>query len=262
MCLGLSPDIEGEEMPVVMEGFDKGDRSDIVLPSSQRELLKEVVKTGKPVVLVLLNGSAIAINYAAEHVPSIVEAWYPGEFGGIALSEVLFGDENPSGKLPVTFYKSVDDLPDFKSYDMKDRTYKYFKGQPLFPFGHGLSYSNFEYSDFKFSSGERSKLTFTLENTSGIGGTETIQVYLSTPDMPGSATRSLIAFQKEYLEPSQAKEIEINLSDEDLMVIHEDGRKAIPEGRIFLSVGGKQPGFKGVADSPLTQTLTQEIAIE
>lgn len=259
LCLGLSPDIEGEEMPVVMEGFDKGDRSDIVLPSSQQELLKAVMATGKPVVLVLLNGSALAINYAAENVPAIVEAWYPGEFGGFALAEILFGDVNPSGKLPVTFYKSVEDLPDFKSYDMTNRTYKYFEGEPLFPFGHGLSYSNFEYSSLKFSD---QQIEVTIENTSSRAGLETIQVYLATPDMTNTPKRALIAFQKEFFDAGETRTLKINLPSESLKVVAADGQKIDPEGRVFLTVGGKQPGFSGVADSPNTKTLTQQIMMK
>lgn len=261
LCLGLSPDIEGEEMPVVMEGFDKGDRSDIVLPSSQQALLKEVLKTGKPVILVLLNGSALAVNYAADKAPAIVEAWYPGEFGGIALAEILFGDVNPSGKLPVTFYKSVDDLPDFKSYDMKDRTYKYFTGEPLFPFGHGLSYSNFKYADMTYNDKNGPTVTLTIENSSETAGMETVQVYLSTPDMAGAANRTLVAFQKEYFEPGQSREVTISIPRENLKVVDDNGHKVEPNGRVILSVGGKQPGFIGVADSPNTQVLTKQISM-
>lgn len=259
LCLGLSPDIEGEEMPVVMEGFDKGDRSDIVLPSSQQELLREVLRTGKPVVLVLLNGSALAINYAAEKAPAIVEAWYPGEFGGLALAEVLFGDVNPSGKLPVTFYQSVEDLPDFKSYDMTDRTYKYFTGTPLFPFGHGLSYANFQYADLTFEAADSPTVSVSIRNTSDQSGSETIQIYLSTPDMADTPQRTLIAFQKEFFEARQTRDLKIDLPAESLKVVGENGQRIDPIGRVFLSVGGKQPGFSGVADSPTTETLTQQI---
>ena len=262
LCLGLSPDIEGEEMPVVMEGFDKGDRSDIVLPSSQQELLQAVMAVGKPVVLVLLNGSALAINYAAENVPAIVEAWYPGEFGGLALAEILFGDVNPSGKLPVTFYRSVEDLPDFKSYDMTNRTYKYFQGTPLFPFGHGLSYSQFEYTDLVFDDTHGASVQVTVKNASQRAGQETIQVYLSTPDMTDTPQRALIAFQKEFFEAGQTRTLKIDLPSDRLKVVAADGQKIDPEGKVFLSVGGKQPGFSGVADSPNTETLIQQIMMK
>ncbi len=261
LCLGLSPEIEGEEMPVEMKGFDKGDRSDIALPSSQEELLIEVVKTGKPVVLVLLNGSAIAINYAAENVPSIIEAWYPGEFGGQAIADVLFGDANPSGKLPVTFYKSVNDLPDFKSYDMEGRTYKYFEGTPLFPFGHGLSYSVFEYDNFSFQDDAQVQLSVKISNSSEYDGYETVQVYMSTPDEDGSAQQTLIAFQKEFFKAGEERIVQLTVPKENLQIIGQDGLKRDPKGKVFLTIGGKQPGFSGVADSPSTQTLTQQISI-
>ncbi|MEP0367412.1 MAG: glycoside hydrolase family 3 C-terminal domain-containing protein [Cyclobacteriaceae bacterium] len=261
LCLGLSPDIEGEEMPVVMEGFDKGDRSDIVLPSSQRELLEKVIETGKPVVVVLLNGSALAVNYAAENAPAIVEAWYPGEFGGQAIAEVLFGEANPSGKLPVTFYKSVNDLPGFKSYDMTDRTYKYFKGDPLFPFGHGLSYSKFKYAALSFVQADESQISVQISNDSEFAGYETVQVYLSTPDMAGMATRSLVAFQKEFFEAGETREVSIAIPKENLKVIDDNGKKIVPTGKVILTVGGKQPGFSGVADAPTTETLNTEITL-
>jgi beta-glucosidase len=149
--LGLSPLVEGEEMDVPFEGFRGGDRTSIDLPKQQEELLKEVQALGKPVVLVLLNGSAIAVNWADEHVPAILESWYPGAEGGTAIADVLFGDYNPSGRLPVTFYKSVEQLPPFTDYSMQGRTYRYFKGAPLYPFGFGMSYSKFKHSNLRFS---------------------------------------------------------------------------------------------------------------
>ena len=141
MFMGLSPRLEGEEMRVEVPGFAGGDRVDIGLPAAQRRLMEAVVATGKPVVLVLLNGSALGVPWAAEHVPAILEAWYPGQAGGAAIADVLFGDYNPAGRLPVTFYRSADQLPPFSDYAMEGRTYKYFRGDPLFPFGHGLSYT-------------------------------------------------------------------------------------------------------------------------
>src|SRR5262249_1627847 len=151
LVLGLSSQLEGEEMTVREPGFLGGDRTDIGLPARQQKLLEAVVATGKPVVLVLLNGSALAVNWASEHVPAILEAWYPGEEGGAAIADVLFGDYNPGGRLPVTFYKSVADLPPFTDYRMQGRTYRYFKGEPLYPFGFGLSYTKFKYDNLKLS---------------------------------------------------------------------------------------------------------------
>ena len=149
MCLGLTPYVEGEEMPVKVEGFVGGDRTDIALPKTQQALLERVHALGKPVVLVLLGGSAIAVNWADAHVPAILQAWYPGEAGGTALADILFGDTNPSGRLPVTVYRSINDLPPFSDYTMANRTYRYFRGEPLYPFGHGLSYTAFAYDNFK-----------------------------------------------------------------------------------------------------------------
>ena len=141
MFLGLSPRLEGEEMKVPVAGFQGGDRVDLGLPAAQEALLQKVVALGKPVVLVLLNGSALAVNWASEHVPALVDAWYPGQAGGTAIADVLFGDYNPAGRLPVTFYHSADQLPSFDDYSMKGRTYRYFQGQPLYAFGYGLSYT-------------------------------------------------------------------------------------------------------------------------
>jgi beta-glucosidase len=150
LVLGISAGLEGEEMPVQVEGFRGGDRTDISLPKPQETLLKAVAATGKPVVVVLLSGSAVAVNWANDHVPSILAAWYPGAEGGMAIADVLFGNYNPAGRLPVTFYKSVDQLPPFDDYSMQGRTYRYFKGEPLYPFGFGLSYTKFDYSNVRF----------------------------------------------------------------------------------------------------------------
>jgi beta-glucosidase len=152
MVMGLSPALEGEEMPVQVAGFAGGDRTDVTLPRPQEELLRRIHALGKPIVLVLLSGSAVAVNWAAEHVPAIVEAWYPGQAGGDGIADALFGDANPGGRLPVTFYRSVDDLPPFEDYRMEGRTYRYFRGEPLFPFGYGLSYTTFAYSDLRLCS--------------------------------------------------------------------------------------------------------------
>src|ERR1035438_151908 len=145
MFLGLSPRLEGEEMKVPVPGFQGGDRLDLALPAAQEALLEKVAALGKPVVLVLLNGSALAVNWASDHVPALLEAWYPGQAGGAAIADVLFGDYNPAGRLPVTFYQSADQLPPFDDYSMKGRTYRYFQGAPLYAFGYGLSYTTFAY---------------------------------------------------------------------------------------------------------------------
>ncbi|PIB35733.1 glucan 1,4-alpha-glucosidase [Reichenbachiella sp. 5M10] len=266
MCLGLTPDIEGEEMPVVLEGFDSGDRSEITLPSSQRELLKKIYQLGKPTVVVLMNGSALAVNFAAEHVPAILEAWYPGEFGGEAIADVLFGDYNPGGKLPVTFYQSTSDLPDFQTYDMTNRTYKYFTGTPLFPFGHGLSYTRFAYDDFVVSettAGEPMTVSVQVTNTGERVGDEVVQLYVSHRKQNAqAAVRSLVGFERVSLAPGESKEVQLVVKPEQYAQITQDGQVLIEPGDIEVNVGGKQPGFEGVADAQSTQVLTKTVKIQ
>jgi beta-glucosidase len=207
--MGLSPRLEGEEMPVRIDGFVGGDRSDIQLPAPQEQLLRQLDALGKPVVLVLLNGSALAVNWAAAHIPAIVEAWYPGQAGGAALADVLFGDYNPAGRLPVTFYRSVDDLPPFDDYSMAGRTYRYFRGEPLFPFGHGLSYTTFTLSDLRIEParlvlGQSVTVSVDLANTGDRAGEEVVQLYLARPEsaVPGPV-RELKGLQRVPLAPGE-----------------------------------------------------------
>jgi beta-glucosidase len=180
---GLSPQVEGEEMRVAYPGFQGGDRTDLALPAPQERLLEAVQATGKPVVLVLMTGSAIAVNWAQENVPAILAAWYPGQQGGAAVADVLFGDVSPSGRLPVTFYRSTDDLPAFADYDMKGRTYRYFGGKALYPFGYGLSYTRFEYSSVALSRRSLSSkdvldVSVAVRNTGSRDGDEVVQLYV------------------------------------------------------------------------------------
>jgi beta-glucosidase len=209
MVLGLSPRLEGEEMRVQIEGFSGGDRVQIGLPRVQEELMEKIAALGKPTVLVLLNGSALAVNWAKDHIPAIVEAWYPGQSGGSAIADVLFGDYNPGGRLPVTFYKSVDQLPPFTDYSMKDRTYRFFKGEPLFPFGYGLSYSTFTYRNLR---AQGANISVEVENTSSIAGEEVVQLYVRRD---GSGTddpiRSLAGFQRIALKPHERKTVRFTL---------------------------------------------------
>jgi beta-glucosidase len=205
MVLGIAPSVEGEEMEVKLEGFRGGDRTDISLPRAQEELLKEVHALGKPVVVVLLGGSALAVNWANDQVPAIVDAWYPGQEGGTAIADVLFGDYNPGGRLPVTFYKSVDQLPPFEDYRMRGRTYRYFNGEPLYPFGFGLSYTKFKYDNLKLSAnrlpaGAELKVTAEVQNTGERAGDEVVQVYIT--DVAASvpvAIRSLAGVKRVFL---------------------------------------------------------------
>lgn len=181
---GISPRLEGEEMPVNIDGFNGGDRTHLKLPAIQVELLKKLQATGKPVVLVLANGSALAVNWCNDNIPAILTAGYPGQEGGTAVADVLFGDYNPAGRLPVTYYKSVDDLPDFNSYAMKDRTYRYFQGEALYSFGYGLSFTNFDYknvklSDKKVSADDEVKVKVKIKNTGKFNGDEVVQIYIT-----------------------------------------------------------------------------------
>lgn len=265
LCLGLSPDIEGEEMPVLLEGFDKGDRTDIKLPKTQIELMKKIQALGKPTILVLMNGSALAVNWAADNVPAILEAWYPGEFGGNAIADVLFGDYNPGGKLPVTFYKSVNDLPDFKNYNMANRTYKYFKGDPLFPFGHGLSYTNFTYTNLNVSNevvvNKEIKVSVEVKNTGSVDGDEVVQLYISHEGKTDAAIRTLVGFERIHLKAGETKMFSHSITPKQYALINNDGGSVLEPGALTISVGGKQPGFKGVADATTSGVLTKKIAL-
>ncbi len=216
LVLGLSPRLEGEEMKVPVEGFSGGDRVDLGLPKTQENLMQAVAAVGKPTVLVLLNGSAVAINWAAEYLPAIVEAWYPGQAGGAAIADVLFGDYNPAGRLPVTFYKSAADLPPFDDYSMKNRTYRFFTGEPLFPFGFGLSYTTFSYGQMHRAG---NKVTVEIQNTGARAGEEVAELY---------AGRSLAGFQRVALRPKERKTVQFTLGSEKATDISVAGRQPEP----------------------------------
>ncbi|MGD0350552.1 MAG: glycoside hydrolase family 3 C-terminal domain-containing protein [Verrucomicrobiota bacterium] len=214
---GISPQLEGEEMPVHYDGFEGGDRTRIELPAVQEKLLKMLQATTKPVVFVNCSGSAMAIPWEATNLPAILQAWYPGEQGGRAVAEVLFGDVNPAGRLPVTFYRSTADLPPFEDYSMNNRTYRYFNGQPLFAFGHGLSYTKFDYSnpgiDEPFYSPNGTiKVSFTMKNSGARAGDEVAQVYFrhvkSARPQPKLA---LCGFVRVHLEPRQRVNVAVNV---------------------------------------------------
>ena len=212
MFLGLSPRLEGEEMPVKVEGFSGGDRVSLGIPRVQEALLQRVSALGKPVVLVLLNGSAVAVNWAREHVPAIVELWYPGQAGGTALADVLFGDYNPAGRLPVTFYKSEDQLPPFDDYSMKGRTYRYFEGEPLYPFGYGLSYTAFTYRNLQVPAGARVgspvKIGVEVENSGKRDGEDVVQLYVKYPGV----VRELAGFERVALRAGGKRSVEFMLT--------------------------------------------------
>ncbi len=244
--VGLSPSLEGEEMPVHLEGFNGGDRSKISLPRLQEDLLQAVAATGKPLVVVLMNGSALAVPWAKEHAAAILEAWYPGEEGGSAIAETLAGDNNPSGRLPVTFYDSLEQLPPFENYSMAGRTYRYFAGQPLFGFGYGLSYTNFTYSQLKLSlaklkPGEPLTVEADLTNTGKRAGDEVIELYLRGPEMEGAPLRALRSFQRATLQPGETKHLVIKLDPAQLSQVDHDGASAMQAGSYTIFLGGGQP---------------------
>src|SRR5688572_21644818 len=248
MCMGLTARMEGEEMDIVIDGFKAGDRTKIDLPRPQQELIKEIQALGKPVVLVLLNGSALAINWEQKNIPAILETWYPGQAAGQAIADVLFGDYNPGGKLPVTFYKSVNDLPAFKDYNLTKQTYRFFKGEPLFPFGYGLSYTTFAYENLKIEEnqkrGEPVKVSISVKNTGKIKGDEVVQAYVSHVNAGGRVPlRSLAQFQRVTLEPGESKQIDFTLAPESFLSVNEKGEKNLVAAQFEIAVGGVQPGM-------------------
>jgi beta-glucosidase len=267
MVLGIAPSVEGEEMEVKLEGFRGGDRTDISLPKAQEELLKEVHALGKPVVVVLLSGSALAVNWANDQVPAILTAWYPGEEGGTAIADVLFGDYNPGGRLPLTFYKSVDQLPPFADYRMQGRTYRYFKGEPLYPFGFGLSYTKFKYDNLKFSSnklkaGAELKVTAEVQNVGERAGDEVVQLYVTdvaaTVPVP---IRSLAGVKRIFLKPGEKQSVSFMLTGEQMSIIDDSGKRLIEPGEFQISVGGKQPGFGGWQDAQTTGAIAAKFSV-
>ncbi|HEY2410845.1 MAG TPA: glycoside hydrolase family 3 C-terminal domain-containing protein, partial [Pirellulaceae bacterium] len=214
--LGLAGELEGEEMPIKIEGFSGGDRTSLNLPRAQQQVLEGLVATGKPVVLVLMNGSALAVNWADQHVKAILEAWYPGEEGGTAVAEALAGDFSPGGRLPLTFYKSVDQLPAFEDYNMKGRTYRYFSGEPLYPFGFGLSYTTFEYANLSFDkpsldAADNLTASVDVKNSGKVAGDEVVEVYVSHPKVEGAPIRALAGFRRVHLEPGATEHVAITV---------------------------------------------------
>jgi beta-glucosidase len=244
--VGITSELEGEEMQVQEEGFKGGDRTSLDLPKPEQDLLEALGATGKPLVVVLTNGSALAVNWAKDHANAIVDAFYPGEEGGAAVAETLSGRNNPAGRLPVTFYTSVDQLPDFENYSMKGRTYRYFGGKPLYPFGYGLSYTTFSYSGLKVppnpvKAGDPVTAEVTVTNTGKVAGDEVAQLYISFPDVKGAPIRALRGFQRVHLDPGKSQTVHFELKGRDLGMVTEAGEPIIAEGQYKISVGGGQP---------------------
>jgi beta-glucosidase len=244
--VGITSQLEGEEMPVSEPGFFGGDRTSIDLPQPEEDLVEAVAATGKPLAVVLMNGSALAVNWIDEHANAVLDAWYPGEEGGAAVAETLSGKNNPAGRLPVTFYKGVDQLPNFEDYGMANRTYRYFTGKPLYPFGYGLSYTKFSYSDLSVpaqpvAAGQPIGADVTVTNTGNLAGDEVVQLYLRFPPVKGAPHVALRGFTRIHLDPGASQKVHFDLKPRDLEMVTEDGNPIIAQGDYSISIGGGQP---------------------
>lgn len=222
--------MEGEEMDVAADGFKGGDRTKLALPQVQQDLIRSIQALGKPTVLVLLNGSALAVNWENEHLPAILEAWYPGQAAGTAIADVLFGDYNPGGRLPVTFYKSENDLPPFTQYAMTSQTYRYFKGDALYPFGYGLSYTTFKYDSLILDEVVEKNLPAVVKvrvsNTGARAGDEVVQLYIKNlNDIPNQPIHSLKAYKRIHLDPGESQMVNLNLRADAFAYIDDQGEK-------------------------------------
>ncbi|MBW4040202.1 MAG: beta-glucosidase [Acidobacteria bacterium] len=245
--VGITSQLEGEEMPVSEPGFLGGDRTNLEMPQPEEALVEAVAATGKPLVVVLMNGSALGVNWINQHANAVLEAWYAGEEGGNAIADTLSGKNNPAGRLPVTFYKDVDQLPKFEDYSMEGRTYRYFKGKPLYPFGYGLSYTKFSYSDLSLpqqtiQAGEPLHAEATVTNTGKLAGDEVVQLYLKFPDVAGAPQIALRGFQRIHLEPGASQKVSFDLDKRALGMVTEIGQPIIASGPYTLTIGGGQPG--------------------
>lgn len=265
---GISPQLEGEEMLVSKDGFSGGDRTTIALPVVQTEMMKALAVERIPTVFVMMTSSALAIPWEANHVPAILNAWYGGQYGGEAIADVLFGDYNPSGKLPVTFYAKDSDLPDFNSYDMAGRTYRYFQGKALYPFGYGLSYTDFAYSSLQIprkcnQTDKEIKVEVTVKNKGKLAGEEVVQLYISHPGQKVLVPlASLKGFQRVHLKAGESKKLVFLLSDRDLACVDENGHLTMLPGDISIFIGGSSPvptltdsltGVKGIMRMEVVQ---------
>jgi beta-glucosidase len=262
--VGLSPQLEGEEMRIKIPGFDGGDRTSVDLPAPQQKLLEALVATGKPLVVVLQSGSAVALNWANQHANAILEAWYPGVDGGDAIAHTLAGLNNPAGRLPLTFYASLDGLPAFTDYSFKNRTYRYFTGKPLWGFGYGLSYSSFKYGEVKLSSdslkaGDPLTATVTVTNTSQTAGDEVVEAYLKTPQA-GGPIHSLVGFERVSIAAGESTDVSITIDPRTMSSVDDAGNRSILPGKYSLVLGGAQPQETD-AKSEASFTVTGTIAM-
>jgi beta-glucosidase len=263
LCLGLSADIEGEQGDAG-NSEAAGDKSTLDLPGLQHVLLEEIVALGKPTVLVLISGSALSIGWADEHVRAIIQAWYPGQAGGLALADILFGDHNPAGRLPITFPRSLADVPEFTDYRMKGRTYRYIEKEPLYPFGYGLSYTRFAYEDIEsdkteVSEGDSIEVSATVQNVGERAGDEVVQLYVKSLDAPFVVPHhELRGFERIPLEPGQSRRVAFTLTTRDLSLIDERGKRVFQPGRYKLYLGGSQPDERSgdlIGEDPLSTEI-------
>jgi beta-glucosidase len=247
--VGLSPNLEGEEMNVHVAGFEGGDRTSIELPAAQEHLLEAMGATGKPLIVVLTAGNALAVQWAKEHADAVLDAWYPGEEGGDAIAETLRGKNNPAGRLPVTFYASTSDLPSFTDYSMKNRTYRYFRGEVLYPFGYGLSYSRFGFGAPQVNAkaveaGASVVVTAMVRNTSARDGDEVAELYLKPPQTTVSPALELEGFKRIHLRADEQRRVLFTLSPRQLSEVDEKGNRAVTAGDYEIYVSGGQPEAK------------------
>jgi beta-glucosidase len=244
--VGITPQLEGEESDASTPGFFGGDRVDLDLPRPQEQMLETLAATGKPLIVVLTNGSSLAVNWAQQHAGAILEAWYPGEEGGVAVADVLAGSYNPAGRLPVTFYKSVAQLPPFGNYSMVGRTYRYFSEAPLYAFGYGLSFTTFSYRNVhvdqkELRNNEPVTVSAEVTNSGALAGDEVVELYVSHPELDGAPIRSLAGFQRVHLDRGETRTVSFTLHDRELSIVDEDGTRRVPKGVVSIWIGGGQP---------------------
>ncbi|HVS77135.1 MAG TPA: glycoside hydrolase family 3 C-terminal domain-containing protein [Steroidobacteraceae bacterium] len=245
--VGITSHLEGEEMPVDLPGFLGGDRTSLAMPKPEENLVRAVAATGKPLVVVLMNGSALSVSWEKAHANAILETWYSGEEGGAAIAATLSGRNDPAGRLPVTFYTGVGQLPKFEDYSMAGRTYRYFTGKPLWPFGYGLSYTSFEYADLTLpaapiDAGDPLTASVRVTNSGKMAGDEVVQLYLKFPDVPGAPIRALRGFQRIHLAAGASQVVRFHLTRRDLSMVTDAGDRIVAQGTYTVSVGGGQPG--------------------
>jgi beta-glucosidase len=250
-------------MPVKLEGFSGGDRTAIDLPAAQVDLLKALAATGKPLVVVLQNGSALSVNWVQEHATAILEAWYPGEEGGTAIAETLAGDTNPAGRLPLTFYSDLAQLPPFADYSMKNRTYRYFTGKPLYAFGYGLSYTKFTYDLLKVPhnvvAGQPVEIEAEVKNIGSVPGDEVVELYLTQPRGYETPIRELAAFTRVHLDADATTHIGLTIDPRSIAQVDDKGNRVILPGEYDISIGGGPPGFASTSNAQFTITGQKEL---